>query len=92
MAMAQTAFRTTRALNRSHVAEASRMQRAEMPLFQAFLCLSSAKVTDGLGKYHHYPHYKWKSERGKGSQRPVDVDMSRLERERRGEYHGWNSN
>jgi hypothetical protein len=48
MAMAQTAFRTRRALNRSHTAVTSKVQRTEMPLFQAFLRLSSSKVTDGL--------------------------------------------
>jgi hypothetical protein len=48
MAMTQTAFRTRRALNRSRTTVASRAQRAEMPLFQAFLRPSSVKVTDGL--------------------------------------------
>lgn len=48
MAMAQTAFRTRPALTRSRTAAGSRMQRAEMPLFQAFLRPSSEKVTDGL--------------------------------------------
>lgn len=48
MAMAQTAFKTRWALNRSRSAAASEMQRAEMPLFQAFLRPSSVKVTDGL--------------------------------------------
>lgn len=48
MAMAQTAFRARPALNRHSTAAARRSQRAEMPLFQAFLRPSSAKVTDGL--------------------------------------------
>ena len=48
MAMAQTAFRTRRTLSRSRLAAASESQRAEMPLFQAFLRPSSVKVTDGL--------------------------------------------
>ncbi len=48
MAMAQTAFRTRPAFNRHHTAVASQSQRAEMPLFQAFLRPSSSKVTDGL--------------------------------------------
>lgn len=48
MAMAQTAFRTRRALNRSRLAAASRSQRAEMPLFQAFLRPSSVKFTDWI--------------------------------------------
>jgi hypothetical protein len=46
--MAHTAFRTRRALNRGRTAVASRAQRAEMPLFQAFLRPFSAKVTDRL--------------------------------------------
>lgn len=48
MAMAQTAFRTRLAFYHHRTAVASRMQRAEMPLFQAFLRPSSSKVTDGL--------------------------------------------
>ena len=48
MAMAQTAFRTRLALYRHSTAAAMRSQRAKMPLFQAFLRPSSAKVTDGL--------------------------------------------
>lgn len=48
MAMAQTAFRTRPAFYRHSTAVARRMQRAKMPLFQAFLCPSFAKVTDGL--------------------------------------------
>lgn len=48
MAMAQTAFRTKPTLNRHSTAAVRRSQRAEMPLFQAFLRPSSAKVTDGL--------------------------------------------
>ncbi len=48
MAMTQTAFKTRQALNRGRTVAASRSQRAEMPLFQAFLRPSSAKVTDGL--------------------------------------------
>lgn len=48
MAMAQTAFRARPALNRHIMAEERRMKRAEIPLFQAFLRPSSAKVTDGL--------------------------------------------
>jgi hypothetical protein len=48
MAMTQTAFRTRRVLNRSRMMVASRAQRAEMPIFQAFLRPSSVKVTDGL--------------------------------------------
>lgn len=48
MAMAQTAFRTRPPLNRHRTAVAYRTQRAEMPLFQAFLRPSSSKVTDGL--------------------------------------------
>ena len=48
MAMAQTAFRTRLALYRHSTAAARRSQRAKMPLFQAFLRPSSAKVTDGL--------------------------------------------
>ena len=48
MAIAQTAFRTRPALNRHSMTTARRMQRAEMPLFQAFLRPSSVKVTDGL--------------------------------------------
>lgn len=48
MAMAQTAFRTRLALNRHRMAAVNRTQRAEMPLFQAFLRPSSSKVTDGL--------------------------------------------
>lgn len=48
MAIAQIAFRTRRTSNRSRLAAASKAQRAEMPLFQAFLRPSSVKVTDGL--------------------------------------------
>ena len=48
MAMAQTAFRTRRAMNRNRMAAASGTWRAEMPLFQAFLRPSSEKDTDGL--------------------------------------------
>ena len=46
MAMAQTAFGTRRTLNRSRSAAANRMRRAEMPLFQAFLCPFSEESTD----------------------------------------------
>ena len=48
MAMAHTAFRARPAFYRHSTAAARRSQRAEMPLFQAFLRPSSAKVTDGL--------------------------------------------
>ena len=48
MAMAQTAFRTRPAFRRTMTTAANRSRRAEMPLFQAFLCPSSVKVTDGL--------------------------------------------
>lgn len=48
MAMAQTAFRTRPPYYRHSTAAARRSQRAEMPLFQAFLRPSSVKVTDGL--------------------------------------------
>ena len=48
MAMVQTAFRTRAAYYRHCAAVASRTQRAEIPLFQAFLRPSSVKVTDGL--------------------------------------------
>ena len=48
MAMAHTAFRARPAFSRHSTAAARRSQRAEMPLFQAFLRPSSAKVTDGL--------------------------------------------
>ncbi len=48
MAMAQTAFRTRPTYYRHSTAAARRSQRAEMPLFQAFLRPSSVKVTDGL--------------------------------------------
>lgn len=48
MAMAQTAFRTRPAFYRHSTAAARWSQRAEMPLFQAFLRPSSSKVTDGL--------------------------------------------
>ena len=46
--MAQTAFRTRPAFRRTMTTAANRSRRAEMPLFQAFLCPSSVKVTDGL--------------------------------------------
>lgn len=46
--MAQTAFRTRPALNRHSTVAARRSQRAEMPLFQAFLRPSFIKVTEGL--------------------------------------------
>ena len=48
MAMAQTAFRTRPALHRHSMAARRWSQREEMPLFQAFLRPSSAKVTDRL--------------------------------------------
>ena len=48
MAMAQTAFRTRPSYYRHDMAAARRLQRAEMPLFQAFLRPSPIKVTDGL--------------------------------------------
>lgn len=48
MAMPQTAFRTRSAFYCHSTAAARRTQRAKMPLFQAFLRPSSAKVTDGL--------------------------------------------
>lgn len=48
MAMAQTAFRTRPTFSRHSTAAVRRSQRVEMPLFQAFLRPSSAKVTDGL--------------------------------------------
>ena len=48
MAMAQTAFRTRPAYYRHSTAAARRTQRAEMPLFQAFLRPSSGEVTDRL--------------------------------------------
>ena len=48
MAMAQTAFRTRPPYYRHSTAAARQSQRAEMPLFQAFLRPSSVKVTDGL--------------------------------------------
>ena len=48
MAMAQTAFRTRSAFYRHSTAAAKRTQRAEMPLFQAFLRPSSVIVTDRL--------------------------------------------
>ena len=48
MAMAQTAFRARPSYHRHRSAAARRMQRAETPLFQAFLRPSSVKVTDGL--------------------------------------------
>ena len=48
MAIAQTAFRTRSAFNRHSTAAARRSQRAEIPIFQAFLRPSSVKVTDGL--------------------------------------------
>ncbi len=47
MEMAQTAFRTRPTSYRYRTASASQAQRVEMPLFQAFLRPSSAKVTDG---------------------------------------------
>ena len=48
MAMPQTAFRTRPTFSHHSTAAARRSQRAEMPLFQAILRPSSAKVTDGL--------------------------------------------
>ena len=48
MAMAQTVFRTRSAYYHHSMVAARWSQRAEMPLFQAFLRPSSAKVTDGL--------------------------------------------
>ena len=48
MAMAQTAFRTRPSCYHHSIAAERRSQRAEMPLFQAFLRPSSTKVTDGL--------------------------------------------
>ena len=48
MAMAQTAYRTRTAYYRHSTAAASWTQRAEMPLFQAFLRPSSVIVTDRL--------------------------------------------
>ena len=48
MAMAQTAYRTRPALRKTSVKTAGRSRRAETPLFQTFLRLSSVKVTDGL--------------------------------------------
>ena len=48
MAMVQTAFRTRPSFYRHSMAGARWSQRAEMPLFQAFLRPPSAKVTDGL--------------------------------------------
>lgn len=48
MAMEQTDFRRSPALNRNRTTIASLMQRMEMPLFQAFLRPSSEKVTDRL--------------------------------------------
>lgn len=48
MVMVQTSFRTRQTPNRSRTAAASRTQRAETPLFQAFLRLSFSKVSDGL--------------------------------------------
>ena len=48
MATAQAAFRTRPAFSRHSTAAARRSRRVEMPLFQAFLRPSSAKVTDGL--------------------------------------------
>lgn len=46
--MAQTALRKRLAFSRHSTASAKWSRRAEMPLFQAFLCPSSSKVTDGL--------------------------------------------
>lgn len=48
MAMAQTAFRTRPAFSRYSMAEARWSHRAEKPLFQAFFCPSSLKITDWL--------------------------------------------
>ena len=48
MAMAQTAFRARPVYHRHRSAAARQSQRAEMPLFQAFLRPSSVKVTEGL--------------------------------------------
>lgn len=48
MAMAQTAFRTRLALNRHSMAAARQSQRAEMPLFQAFLRLLPQKSQMGF--------------------------------------------
>lgn len=47
MAMAQTAFRARPSYYRHNTTAAGRSQRADMPLFQAFLRPSSVKVTDG---------------------------------------------
>ena len=48
MAMAQTDFRTRPTFYRHSTAAARHSQRAEMPLFQASLRPSFAKVSDGL--------------------------------------------
>lgn len=48
MAMARTAFRTRPSFYRHSMAEAWRSHRVEKPLFQAFLCPSSLKITDWL--------------------------------------------
>ena len=48
MAMTQTVFRTRPASYRVRTAEARRTQRAEMPLFQAFLRLPLLETTEGL--------------------------------------------
>ena len=48
MAMAQTAFRTRPSFYRHSMAEARWSHRAEKPLFQAFFCPSSLKITDWL--------------------------------------------
>ena len=48
MAMVQTAYQTKPALYHYRTAVGNKVRREEMPLFQAFLCPSSVKVTDGL--------------------------------------------